>query len=195
MAKRRNNPGNNGKHLSPRRGEKSKQTKVTQAKESETKGAKQTKLAFAATGTPENTKNTSENEQWPKLSFASAVTGTPPNAKVLQTKAITPEVNRLTHPTPPTTPDIPQKDPPQSKHKNNEQEKHDSNDDDDNKKPAATKRIKIVTHEAPIAITKNLKATYNTPEKYRAIRYNGQIETPPSDKPFEPFRDMSLLHS
>jgi hypothetical protein len=123
MAKRRNNPGNNGKHSSPRRGEKSKQTKVTQAKESETKGAKQTKLAFAATGTPENTKNTSENEQWPKLSFASAVTGTPPNAKALQTKAITPEVNRLTHPTPPTTPDIPQKDPPQSKHKNNETRK------------------------------------------------------------------------
>ncbi len=43
---------------SPRRGEKLKQMQVSQEKEMEIKGAKQTKLAFAATRTPEKAKNT-----------------------------------------------------------------------------------------------------------------------------------------
>jgi hypothetical protein len=202
MGKRRKQSGTTGKHSSPRRGEKTKQTKVTQAKEMETKGARQTKLAFAATGTPENTSTTTNAQTQPtvqqaKLSFASAVIGTPTNTKVLKTPAITPEVaakpNRLLHPTPPTTPERNKTDPPTEQEKNT-QDKTPSTDDD-NKKPAAKKRIKTVTHEVPTKPSTKPppvpKATDNTAPKYRAIRYNGGIETPPSDKPFETF--LALL--
>jgi hypothetical protein len=59
--KRSSTPGNNGKQSKPRRGEKTKQMKAAQAKEMETKGIRQTKIAFAMTGTPENAKGTSAN--------------------------------------------------------------------------------------------------------------------------------------
>jgi hypothetical protein len=62
--KRRNQSRTKGKHSSPRRGEKTKQTNVTQTKETETKGARQMKLAFATTGNPENTTPTSDKKQW-----------------------------------------------------------------------------------------------------------------------------------
>jgi hypothetical protein len=48
--KRRNPTGTTGNYSSPRRGEKTKQTKVTPAKESETKGSRQTKLSFPTAG-------------------------------------------------------------------------------------------------------------------------------------------------
>jgi hypothetical protein len=46
----RNPMESTGKYSLPRRGEKTKQTKVTPAKESETKGSRQTKLSFLTTG-------------------------------------------------------------------------------------------------------------------------------------------------
>jgi hypothetical protein len=113
--KKRSNPSsNNEKALSPRRGEKSKQTKITETKETEAKGAKQTKLAFGTTPTPENPKNAEKGTRkvQHKLSFASAVTGTPTNTNFSpppSTTAITPEgaagANRLTPPSLPNSPE------------------------------------------------------------------------------------------
>jgi hypothetical protein len=48
--KRRKPMGSTGKYSLPCRGDKTKQTKVTPAKESETKGSRQTKLSFLTTG-------------------------------------------------------------------------------------------------------------------------------------------------
>jgi hypothetical protein len=186
---KRNNPsGGNGKHSSPRLGEKTKQTKVAQAKETEMKEARQTKLDFTATFTPDKVKDattpiikaTRSSATKTKLTFAAAViTGTPTNTEVLQTPnnearstAITPEVTRLLHPTPPPTPD------------NNNKTKETTNaeteltDEDDDKKPAAKTTKK---KQKP-------KETFQTTTtKHREIRYNGWIETPPSTKPFEDF--------
>jgi hypothetical protein len=100
--KRSSTPGNSGKQLKPRRGEQAKQNKAPVAKEMEIKGARQTKLAFAATGTLEKTtvpipasaNETTKTVHTKTLSFAEA-TRTPPKAKETndnaQSTAITPE--------------------------------------------------------------------------------------------------------
>jgi hypothetical protein len=206
---KRNKPSEpNGKESSPRRGEKTKQSKVSQGKEMEPKGARQTKLDFATTGTPENTKEkprnaSNEQETWTtvqknKLTFATDVIGTPKNTKTMKaegiedktgtptnakdlttetrTTAITPDANtgakRLAHPTPPTTPERTTNES-QNNNNNNKKENKESNDNDNdnNKKPEATtkkktKYIKTNTEEA------STNGTYNTPNKYRTIRYN-----------------------
>jgi hypothetical protein len=99
-------PGNNGKQSKPRRGEKAKQVKAAQAKETETKGIRQgirqTKIAFATTGTLENAKDPPANdhtakqtEQSMKLTFAE-VTRTPQKVNEAQdtthSTAITPAI-------------------------------------------------------------------------------------------------------
>ncbi len=112
--KRGNASGNNGKQSKPRRGEQAKQVKEAQAKETETKGIRQTKLDFITTGSPEkvtatpspknviatpsvpppNDKVAEKTVQTKKLSFAEAI-GTPPKAKAAndtnKSTAITPE--------------------------------------------------------------------------------------------------------
>jgi hypothetical protein len=89
--KRRNPTGTTGNYSSPHRGEKTKQTKVTPAKESETKGTRQTKLSFPTAG----------NNISPP---------TPSGTKALN--VITPNdyagTNHIRHPSPPTNPESPQ---------------------------------------------------------------------------------------
>jgi hypothetical protein len=230
---KRNSPsGNNGKASSPRRGEKTKQTKVAQGKETEPKSARQTKLAFAATNTPENTKETTkiainDKETWTtvkknKISFAPVATGTPTNPKTptpetittetetgtplnpknlrtaFKSTAITPEVNnvakRLTHPSPPSTPERHTTET-QKTEENNKKNKDSpgSTDDEKSKKPAATKATKKPPNKQDKPIkppSSNDNGSYNSPTKYRAIRYNGLIETPPSEKPFDEFLQL-----
>jgi hypothetical protein len=115
--KRRNPSGHNAKEASPRRGEKIKQTKVTQAKEMDPKGARQTKLAFSSTVPEPDGNNTTirtnnatirtnndtipNNDGWKKvqrhkLTFAPDVLDTP-------TKPATTEVSH-NHTTDATTP-------------------------------------------------------------------------------------------
>jgi hypothetical protein len=122
--KRRHTTGNTGNYSSPRRGEKAKQTKVTPAKESDTKARRQTKISFAPS-------NTTDND--PSTTIGSTTI-----------KAITPDgraAARIRHPSPPnssdkptprkitstttknTTNDIPTKKPPPTK-----SDSHPSND-------------------------------------------------------------------
>jgi hypothetical protein len=75
--------------------------------------------------------------------------------------------------------------------------------DDDNQKPTARK-TKTTFKEPPQATHNDNQdhrdpkptttATYNSPVNYRAIHYNGQIETPPSDKPFEEFTALLKIY-
>ena len=132
--KRGNASGNNGKQSKPRRGEQAKQVKEAQAKETETKGIRQTKLDFITTGSPEkvtatpspknviatpsvppNDKVAEKTVQTKKLSFAEAI-GTPPKAKAAndtnKSTAITPEPKTgptVTPKKPTTTQEITQK--------------------------------------------------------------------------------------
>jgi hypothetical protein len=95
MARKTKRPsptGANGNQPSPRRGEKTKQTKIATPKETEPKGARQTKLAFSfsTTGTADTNSQTTDKPlshqtrtpgPKPKLSFASDTIGTPTNPK------------------------------------------------------------------------------------------------------------------
>jgi hypothetical protein len=202
--KRRNTPGNNGKQLKPRQGEKARQVKEAQEIEMETKGVRQTKLAFAATGIPEKTQepmSTSNNEevlptQKKKLSFAAAI-GTPQKANDgsdnARSTAITPELK--TGPTNNAQSKSPAKQDLQQQENteiNTKQDKATTKSDDSNNKKLTTKPPAIKL-KRPTQSNKNTETTtttketgtYNTLEKYHAIRYNGLIETPPSNKPFE----------
>jgi hypothetical protein len=89
--KRHNPTGTTGNYLSPRRGEKTKQKKGTPAKESETKGSRQTKLSFP----------TADNDISP-----------PTPSGTMALKVITPNdhagTNHIRHPSPPTNPESPQ---------------------------------------------------------------------------------------
>jgi hypothetical protein len=89
--KRRNPTGTTGNYSSPRQGEKTKQTKVTPAKESETKGSRQSKLSFPTAG----------NDISP-----------PTPSGTMSLKVITPGdhagTNRIRHPSPPSNPESPQ---------------------------------------------------------------------------------------
>jgi hypothetical protein len=87
------------------------------------------------------------------------------------------EGTRLRHPTPPTTPDN------KTNKNNNKKDKNETTDEDDKKPAAKTTKEK----------QKQKGTTYNTLTKYREIRYNGWIETPPSDKPFDDF--TTILHA
>jgi hypothetical protein len=88
--KRRNPMGTTGNYSSPRRAENTKQTKVTPAKESETKG-RQTKLSFPTAG--------------------NAISPPTPSG-TMALKVITPGdhagINRIRHPSPPSNPESPQ---------------------------------------------------------------------------------------
>jgi hypothetical protein len=81
--KRRNTPGNNGKQSKPRRGEKTKPVKVNNKKETETKGVRQTKLAFTTTGSPEKTSE-------PKTKIDTVIVLPVPNDKEAKTPAVPP---------------------------------------------------------------------------------------------------------
>ena len=158
---KRRSPGNgNGKAPSPRRGHKTKQTKVTPGKDADSKVVRQTTLSFSATAT----QNDSTNPMTPDVSALAA--------SALST-SITPDghgrASRLSHPTPPPTPDRPittntsRTNNHTKNNKNNASEstpKDDSDDDDDgDKKPAAvqspnrihtpTKSIKFAESDQP----------------------------------------------
>jgi hypothetical protein len=233
---KRNNPtGTNGNNSSPRRGEKTKQTKVTPAKESETKGSRQTKLSFPTTG--------------------NNISPPTPIGRMTALKVIPADhagTNRIRHPSPPTNPESPQT---TRKHTPNTtddttteatttktpppQSNNSVTSNDDNKKPAARtsnttsndvfkelaattetdqftlvkkpprpRKKKVTTELTPPKLTKTDKLETPTPpnpEKPNApqepstlssqncgsIRYNGIIETPPSDKPLDEF--LTLL--
>jgi hypothetical protein len=166
-SKRRNPNGASGNKPSPRRGAKTKQTKVTKAKETEPKVVRQLKLTFADE------------------------TPTPNSGVSARTAAITPEVPLVarlpTHPSPLSTPD-----------RNTTKE----TESDDDRKPAAKPKEKNTlkppppplphsTHIAEPAMAKKqspVPQALQTPsQSYQEIRYNGQIETPPSETPFEDF--------
>jgi hypothetical protein len=134
--KRRNPTGITGNYSSPRRGEKSKQMKVTPVKESETKGSRQTKLSFPTAGNDNNSP--------------------PTPSGTMALKVITPDdhagTNHIRHPSPPSNPESPQttrKHTPQNNTDNTttkatttktsppENNTVTSNDGNDNKKPAA----------------------------------------------------------
>jgi hypothetical protein len=213
--KKRGKPNSpNGKKSSPRRGAKSKQTKLTPAKEAETKVSRQTTLAFSTPSTAESSKNTASNTSQPPM--------------------VTPEArsaNRLAHPTPPPTPERQEITSPSKESLTTYAEKVSAND----KKPAAkttttttttntpiintvqptsnnteqekpnkqhTKTVKKVRHadtnETPQATTKTSQDDTASPppvplalqkpsKTYQAIRYNGFVEVPPSEKPFQDF--------
>jgi hypothetical protein len=233
--KLRNPTGTTGNYSSPRWGEKTKQTKVTPAKEGETKGSRQTKLSFRTAG---------NNISPPTPSGTMAL------------KVITPGkhagTNPIRHPSPPSNPESER---PQTtcKHtpKNTTEDTTTkatttktpppqnstvtSNDDD--KKPAARtsnttfndefkepatttkteqftlvkkpprrkkkvtteltppKHVKKDTPETPTLSNPEKPPTPQEPSKLSqncgSIRYNGIIETPPSDKPFDEF--LTLL--
>jgi hypothetical protein len=115
--KRNGTPDKNGKQVKPRKEEQAKPGKEAQAKGTDNKGARQTKLAFAATGQPEK-----PNDMTPpnvnkaiqavktKLSLAE-VTGTPQKARendiTDRSTAITPEQQKV--PTETTTKKTPTK--------------------------------------------------------------------------------------
>jgi hypothetical protein len=140
--KRRNSNNKNGKGSSPRHGAKAKQTKVTPAKETDSKAVRQTTLTFAPTGT-----QTPGNRP------------TPPNDDpIISTAAITPEGprTRLAHPSPCTTPERPTKTPPSTKaplnQKNNTKTQKNSvpNDDSSNNDTApATNQSPSLTKSNP----------------------------------------------
>jgi hypothetical protein len=162
-SKRRNPNGASGNKPSPRRGAKTKQTKVTPAKETASKVVRQTKLSFS--------------DQ--VMSPASA------NGTVATAKAITPEARtvkiQLAHPSPPTTPervgttttkptttnnskktpdDINRKNPPATA------PSKDTSEDDNNKKPAAVRspnhqQKTPPTHLAPQNPSNNTSAKDN----------------------------------
>jgi hypothetical protein len=189
--KKRSNPSsNNEQALSPRRGEKSKQTKIAETKDTEAKGAKQTKLAFGTTPTPENPKNAAKGTRkvQHKLSFASAVTGTPTNTNSSpppNTTAITPEgaagANRLTPTSLPNSPERQDTTTKTAPH-NDDHEQNDAA----NKKPAAKKSKPKQRSLTTTPSTAEPDLT-RTSTQYRIIRYSGQIDTPPSEKPFDSF--------
>jgi hypothetical protein len=179
-SKRRNPNGARGNKSSPRRGAKSKQTKVTPAKETASKVVRQTKLTF------------------------SDQVMSPPSAAAAKSTAITPEIRpvttRLLHPTPPETPERahttinkapitspktspstpekrinpPAKDPSDN-HTNNDSENvkapsedpSDGDSDDDNgKKPKAVETLKNQQktppkHDASETPTETIKLTQN----------------------------------
>ncbi len=167
------------------------------------------KNVIATPSVPPNDKVAEKTVQTKKLSFAEAI-GTPPKAKAAndtnKSTAITPEPKigpTVTLKKTTTTQAITRKETNKTNNDQNELE------EEDNKKPAAKTTTELDsahnkklpgTQAAPTATrsTKNNKktettttttneGTYNTPKKYRAIRYNGLIETQPSDKPFEDF--------
>ena len=233
--KRGNALGNNSKQSKPRRGEQTKQVKEAQAKELETKSIRQTKLAFASNGSPENVKPppAKGNVAPPivpvqkKLSFAEAA-GTPQKPKetrdTTKSTAITPEPKTgpiVTLNTKPlttvdtSTAEISLKEKNIASNEQNETQIESdeeelvsgkatakptpttNTDDDNNKKlPESRATIKSTTKTTRHTKSKttgttttasNETGTYNTPGKFRTIRYNGLIETPPSEKPFEDF--------
>jgi hypothetical protein len=179
--KRRNPNGASGNKPSPRRGEKSKQNKVSNAKETEPKVVQQTKLTFADPPTP--------NSQ------ISAPTAT------ATATAITPDIPKvariLKHPTPPTTPDRQQQET--TTHTTTQEI-----DSEDDRKPAATNQkndtpkqtktattttqnpqepttanhlLKTPPPPVPQATPPPVPQALQTPSRtYREIRYNGQIE-------------------
>lgn len=213
-SKRRNPSGASGNQPSPRRGEKTKQSKVSQAKETDPKGAKQTKLSFSAIEPARK-----------------AVPGTP-NGTAMVT-AITPEptaaAKRLVHPSPPTTPDRhpPSNAPTTTTNNNNanEVDKTTTTNEADKKPAAITTKKKPPQSPKSIISTTNSKKTPKTNKKvthsdepttkstktsktkdkptkiptalqkpsatYRDIRFNGMIETPPSENPYQDF--LTLL--
>jgi len=170
----------NGKDASPRGGLKSKQTRVSDTKETSTAGPKQTKLSFAPTTTAP----------------------TPPRVQADPTAVISPEVVARAHPNnntttkttsdtespettttkiqapskiitqETTTPDSKQTPPIKTRFQSDSNDEHKTDLDDG---------FTIVAKPVPAA---------KPPGKYKEIRYRGIIETPPSSKPFKDFVDL-----
>jgi hypothetical protein len=135
-SKCRNTCGINDKGLLPRCGEKSKQTKVTPAKETLLKIVRQTKLTFATTSTDNNT-----HLSMPKHLVAATFTILPENCNDVH--------QRLPHPSLPTTPD---QNEPKFQEKGTDNNKQTLNkpkglktNNDNNKKPSDTRLTKKPT--------------------------------------------------
>jgi hypothetical protein len=133
--KRNGTPNKNGKQVKPRQEEQAKPGKEAQAKGTDNKGARQTKLAFAATGQPEKPNDTTPPKASKaiqavkkKLSFAE-VTGTPQKARENDTTdrstAITPEHQK--GPTVTTTTKTPTKQDKTTTVNNNNDQNNESN--------------------------------------------------------------------
>ncbi len=196
--KRRNPNGASGNKPSPRRGEKTKQSKVTPVKETEAKVAVQTKLSFGQTVTQPTT---------PTMTATLSTTITPEATTVAK---------RLVHPSPCTTPERPKA--TNTTKTTTPQNPTETNEESDDAKPPAKpttqkkpppttttltdtqKTTKNKQKTVTIPNDKTTKSTKSTAKKppvppalqtpastYRAIRYNGMIETPPSDKPYKDF--------
>ncbi len=181
-AKNKRKPtSNSGKDASPRGGFKSKQTKVQNTAGMETPGPQQTKIKFAPTVTklkaPPTTPNSSPTET------ASAITPKPSQvvAHALTESPVAPSATANTESTP-TEKDIETEQENTEKTEQENTEKPTTPDptttqtdnDDGNRKPAAKS-----------SITKPPRAINNeTFGQYKEIRYKGQIDAPPSDKPF-----------
>jgi hypothetical protein len=167
-----------------------KQTKVIEAKESKSKGARQTKLAF--TNIPPSGTATEPREGQratltsTKLVFPPAIppaaTGTPnkiittgtPNNKITTTPAITPDVtitNHLRPPSPPTTPERPIQEIP----KRTQQEQADTNTPNDDNKNPNTRTTKTTTFEKPD------RSTTEIPNNTKNKQKQEEIEPPDDD--------------
>ena len=176
-AKNKRKPTNSsGKDASPRGGLKSKQTKVQNVERTETTGPQQTKIKFAPTAT-----------------MLKAPPTTPKSSPTEMASAITPEPNRvIAHPVTTnaaahfTTANAEKLIPTEQNTENTTEKENteqttatdpitiQTENDDNNRKPAAkpssTKSPRVTNPE--------------TFSKYKEIRYKGNIDVPPSDKPF-----------
>ena len=204
--KRRNPNGASGNKPSPRRGDKTKQTKGMTQKETDQKVVRQTKLSFADPPTP--------------------------NATAAPIIAITPDIRhmskRLAHPTPPHTPDRENNDhnnnsktymkkapsndvnkkkpPPKARFitdadttvarmpdtpmETEETENNDEGTQKQNKQHNTTPTINDALKPAAKSSTKtrNSKSTTQAARlHYKEIRYRGIIDAPPSERPLQDF--------
>jgi hypothetical protein len=209
--KRRSNNGASGNKPSPRRGDKTKQTRVTKAKETDAKVVRQTKLSFADPPTPQ--------------ASAAPSTAITPDARIVP--------KRLAHPTPPPTPDRDNHTKTNTKSDQTKPTENAPSVDNNKKKPPNTasasdnakgvarmpesrmaldedtdsgtqkkkhttftvtqddakpsakssKPVTAATLAARPAVT--LPATPRT--QYKEIRYRGIIDAPPSEKPLSDF--------
>ncbi len=172
--KRRNPSGASDKQTTPRRGEKSKQSKVTLERKMADNGARQTKLQFAA------------------------IKDTPTSSGSLATTSVTPETSAVAQRLkPPTPPSSPARDPKTTletttrKKKTTKRKNRKNNEittNDDNNTPSdkdADVVIDGTSEEIPKAPAPS--ASNQPSEEFRSIRYKGQIILPPSEQPFEDF--------
>jgi hypothetical protein len=172
--KRRNPSGASDKQTTPRRGEKSKQSKVTLERKMADNGARQTKLQFAA------------------------IKDTPTSSGSLATTSVTPETSAVAQRLkPPTPPSSPARDPKitletTTRKKKTTKRKNKKNNEittnDDNNTPSDKDADVVIDGTRDEIPNVRAPSASNQPsEEFRCIRYKGQIILPPSEQPFEDF--------